>query len=230
MDSRSASRLLKRHLVPGETIIYQSPRKWSMLIGPVFTLPLLALLFSLAYVLLTLLLSGIQTNIRRLHLPPGQAGFEWTLVGNIIRWGMLVFAGLLLIAAFLQFIAFWGEETALTDRRILGRTGASILHLVNIPFDSISWVDFPNKVLSKGPISIRTRDGKTTILWRLAKPEAFLGSLEKRYSTETAPVISRTTSWEVVIGTLIPLAFLAVGAYWIYTNEKPALLASLSMV
>ena len=176
MDRLSRSRLLKRHLVPGEAIIYRSPRKWSMLIGPVLTLPLLALLFSLVYQLLTVALSGINTNIRRLHLPATQADFEGALVFDIIRWGSLVFAGLLLIAAVLQFIAFLGEETTLTDRRILGRTGSSILHRVNIPLDHISWVELPNRILSRGPISIRTRDGKTTILWRLAKPEVFLGS------------------------------------------------------
>ena len=84
-------------------------------------------------------------------------------------------------------------------------------------------MDFPNRILSKGPVSIRTRDGKTTTLWRLAKPEIFLGFLEKRYSTETTPVISRTTSWGSVVRLLIALAILAVGAYWIYTNKKPEL-------
>ena len=134
MENPSASRLLKRHLVSGEAIIYRSPRKWSMLIGPVFVLPLLALLFRLVYVLLSVALSGINTNIRRLHLPATQADFESALVFDIIRWGMLVFAGLLLVVAVLQFIAFLGEETTLTNRRVLGRTGASILRLVNIHF------------------------------------------------------------------------------------------------
>ena len=222
MDSRSASRRWKGPLAPGEAVIYQSPRKWSMLIGPVFILPLLALLLCFVYALVTYF-SRTPTYARALPTFATHAASEQALVFDILRWGSLGFAGLLLIAAVLQFIAFLGEKTTLTDRRILGRSGASILHLVDIPLDSISTVEFPNHVLSKGPLSIHTRDGKTTILWRLAKPEVFLGFLEKRYSTETLPVIRRTTSWALAVRLLMALAILAVGAYWIYTSKQPYL-------
>ena len=219
MDNRSVSRGLKRRLVPGEAVIYQSPRKWSMLIGPVFILPLLAMLFYSVYVLATYL-SRTHASTWALPTQTTQADAEWALVFDIMRWGSLAFVAFLLIAAVMQLIAFLGEEIALTDRRILGRTGASILHVVDIPLDSISTVEFPNHVLSKGPLSIHTRDGKTTILWRLAKPEVFLGILEKRYSTETLPVIRRTTSWALAVRLLMALAILGVGAYWGYTNKQ----------
>jgi hypothetical protein len=222
MDNRSISRRLKGHLAPGEAVIYQSPRKWSMLIGPVFTLPLLAMLFYSLYVLATYL-SRTHASTWALPTQTPQADAEWALVFDIMRWGSLAFVAFLLIAAVMQFIAFLGEKIALTDRRILGRTGASILHLVDIPLESIAWAELPTHVLSKGPLSIRTRDGKTTILWRLAKPEVFLGYLEKRYSTQTMPVISRPTSWGSPVRLLMALAILAVGAYWSYTNKQPEL-------
>jgi parallel beta-helix repeat protein len=144
----------------------------------------------------------------------------------------VAYGSIFLISSILQFAVFLGAEITLTNQRILGRTGRFILRQVNIPIDNISWMDFPNKNLSKGPISIHTRDREKTTLWNLSRPEIFLEFLTGRYSPETMPVINKNPSKGSALGVLVVFILLGAGIYYIYTSQvkKPELLAPVIMI
>jgi parallel beta-helix repeat protein len=225
MDTQSESRFPDQQLMPDEKVIYQSPRNWSSPIEPVFEF-LLAMLLGFGYSQFSVWSNNIITIIRDIPMFATQPDVPIEQV-NILRWGMLILAAIFLISSILQFAAFWGVEIMLTDRRILGRTGRFILRQVNIPIDNISWMDFPNKNLSKGPISIHARDRKKTTLWNLYRPEIFLEFLTSRYSPETMPVINKDPSRRSALGVLVVFILLGVGAYYIYTFQvkKPEVAA-----
>src|SRR4030066_1778867 len=177
MENSSISRFLTKQLVPDETIIYQSPRKWSALVDPIFSL-VLALLLGFGYFFLSIWLQNLLTMMKEFPGFASQVNIDTAWVINVVRLGLQILACLLLITSLLRIAVFAGAETTLTDRRILGKTGRFILRKVNIPYEAITWVDFPNRIFSKGPISIQTRNGKNTILWNISKLEIFLGLLE----------------------------------------------------
>jgi hypothetical protein len=162
MDTQSESRFPDQQLMPDEKVIYQSPRNWPSLIEPMFEF-LLAMLMGFGYSQFSVWLNNIIIIMRDLPMFATQPDVPMEQV-NILRWGMLILAAIFLISSILQFAAFWGAEITLTDRRILGRTGRFILRQVNISIDNISWMDFPNKNLSKGPISIHARSEKDHLL------------------------------------------------------------------
>ena len=218
MDNPSISKSLNQQLMSGEKVIYQSPRNWPTLIGPVFAL-LFSLLLGFGYFFFSVWLSNMVANIRDLPMFATQTDILTAQVVNIIRWGMLILAGILLMRSILEFAVFLGAEATLTDQRILGRTGRFILRPVNIPVGSISWVDFPNRILSGSPIIIHTHDNKKTNLWNLSRPEIFLEFLANRYSPETRPVINKKTSGGQVFAVLGVLALLGAGIYFIYTTQ-----------
>jgi len=217
MDTHSESRFLGEQLMSDEKVIYQSPRNWSSLIEPVFEF-VLAMLLGFGYFQFSVWLNNIIAIIRDIPMFGTLPDVPIEQV-NILRWGILILAVIFFTSSIVQFAAFWGAEITLTDQRILGRTGRFILRLVNISIDNISWMDFPDKNLSKRPIRIHTRDRKKTTLWNLSRPEIFLEFLTNRYSPETMPVINKSPSRGSALGILVAFALLGAGIYYIYTSQ-----------
>jgi len=216
MDDRSVSRSIAEHLSPGENIVYQAPRNWSRLAGDVVGL-LLVLLMGAVYVFF----SGWQLNVAELSQIPmfaTQSNAAMVQGMGIVRWAVPILGVCVLIASIRDLAALLWAKAAVTDRRIFGRTGRYILRRFDIPLDRIAWVDFPNDILTKGPITIHTKDGKHTTLWYLAKPKILLGYLEAGYAPESRPVIHKQTRWGKLA--LLVVAIIALGILAIYIARE----------
>jgi hypothetical protein len=213
MDNPAASGFLKNQLMHGEKIVYRSPRNRSQILGTIIGL-VFAILLGAVYVLF----STWQQNM--INYAMTQADIDMAQGINYVRMGVLVLAGFFLVLCVWQLAVLLGAEMAVTDRRVLGRTGRYILRKVDIPFEKIAWVDFPKSLFAKGPVSIHARDGKSSILWNLAKPEVFLGYVESAYAAETRPMINRKTSVGKSIAMVIVLVLLGAAAYFLIFSDN----------
>lgn len=214
MDTPPVSGFLGEQLMHGEKIVYQAPRNRSQIFGTFVGL-LFVVLLGVVYVLF----STWQQNM--VNYAMSQADLDVAQGISYVRMGVLILAGFLLILAIWQLAALFGAQMAVTDRRVLGRTGRYILRKVDIPFEKIAWVDFPRSIFAKGPVTIHSRDGKSMILWNLAKPDKFLGYLESAYTAETRPMINRKTSVAKSVAAVLGLFLLAMAAFFIYYSNNP---------
>ena len=214
MDNSLASNFLKHRLAPGEKIIYQAPRNWFKLVEALGNV-LFALLLGVIYVMFSVWQQNIS-SLNKIPLLANQSDADLAQGVGFIRLGVLALAVFALFFSLVQLAVLFGAEAALTDRRILGKTGRNILRLVDIPLDKIAWVDFPNRIFSKGPINIHTEDGKGTTLWNLARPDIFLRYLEAGYAAESKPEIRKQTMWGVVVLTVLGFAVVVMGIYITY--------------
>ena len=211
MDNPSLNGSLS-NLSSEEKVVYQAPRNWVLLLNPMFSL-VFALLFGAVFFFLSSWLQNLVANIQELPVFASQVNIDTAKFIDIVRWVFLGIAGLFLISGLIQVVAYAAGRITLTDARIRSKTGGINLRKINIPLERISWVDYPNKITAKGPVRITTRDGKSTTLWNLAKPEIFLGLLEQSYPAETRPVINRKVIWAALIGKLTLLGLAAAGLY-----------------
>lgn len=214
-NGRQAGGYIMKRLVPGEKIIYRAPRNWSRLAGNLF-----GILFALALGLAYLFFSYWQQSVIDLSRLSRWASQNNAYLAQGIGWlrlGVLALGVFMLFFGLVQLGACLGHAVALTDRRVLGRVGRNILRRIDIPLDEIAWVDFPNHIISKGPLQIHTRSGKSATLWDLARPGVFLGHLEAAYPPAQRPVIHKKTKWGQVILVLLGLATLITVMYALYT-------------
>ncbi|MBN1137834.1 MAG: SH3 domain-containing protein [Anaerolineae bacterium] len=208
MEDLSVSRSTAKQLLPGEKIIYRAPRNWSRLTGVVA-----ATLLGLVLVAVYVLCSDWQPNTHEFGKEiPVLAGLSDALQVQLVdagRLGALILGVLVLIISIPELVVLLGAKVTLTDRRILGRTGRFVSRRVDIPLDRIAWVDFPNHIVSKGPITIHMKGGEHTTLRFLAKPKILLGYLEAGHAADTKLVIQRRTTWGQLA--LMVMAIVALG-------------------
>jgi hypothetical protein len=221
MDNPSVSDFAENQLVVGEKVLYQAPRKWSSLLET-------AIIF-ISFLFFTFVWFGLSQYLGNvtglLNSLPNWMVTQSSVLNaqfiNIMRWAALFLAVYSLLAMLGTIIVFFGAETLMTDRRVLGKTGRYVLRKVNIPLESISRVYFPNHIISKGPMVINTFSGKSTTFWSLGRPEEFIGLLEQRYPPQTKPIINRPVLAGKLVLLIFGLALLGLGLYLLYSNQNP---------
>jgi hypothetical protein len=202
-----------------EKLVYQARRSGAAIFNSCFSL-VLAGVFAVGF----LVLSGWAQNIMTYSLPglSSQADTTTAQVVRILGLGSLVLAGFLLIFGILQLITALGSRVTLTDQRVTGKTGTNLLRRFNIPLENIAWVEYPNRILAKGPVTIHTRDGRETTLRNMAKAETFLGYLENAYPEGNRPTIRRETKWGQAFLLIIGLALIGFAIYFLLNDRQPA--------
>jgi hypothetical protein len=223
MDTSRESRQLENHLETGEKIVYQSPRKWSLILDAAL-LFLTFLLFLFLFIGLFLYLQYDYNLIK--SLPGWMSAPSTNLTAQVIAilgWGSLFFSAVALLQMLGTGWVFFGAQITLTDRRIMGNTGRYILRKLDIPLESVAWINFPNRIISKGPLVIHSKSGRNTALWSLSRPEIFLGFLEKLYTPETRPLIHKSVSCGRVAFGGLGLVFLCVAIFAIFASKTPLL-------
>jgi Bacterial PH domain len=200
----------------GEKLIYQPPRNWSSVMGAIF-----GLFFAVLLGAVWLVLSIWKFNIINLsHEIPGFAPYQNAsqVQGiEIIRLGSLILGGLILISSLITLAMAIFTWATVTDHRIMGRTGRYLFRRFDIPFEKVAWINFPRGLFGKGSLTIYTKDGKTTTLWNLAKPEVFLGYIESQYTAETRPLVKRHSFAGLqTVGLILALVVIAVPVYLFY--------------
>lgn len=138
---------------------------------------------------------------------------------------LLVIALLLFLRSINQIAVFFTSELAITNQRVVGRSGGFIPKFVNIPLEEIAEVRSPSPTLSSiGArwLVITQANGRMTRLPNLEHSLEFREALERQIPPEDRPSLKKGTKGKRVLigcGTVVVFLVILVGAILLGTGE-----------
>jgi uncharacterized membrane protein YdbT with pleckstrin-like domain len=149
-------RYVRRVLVPGETVVYQSGLHWV-----IFTRAVLAAIVCLALMVAALYESGSQPQYLSLAL--------WIAAA--------IFALLALSAGLRAFVHRTTTEFAVTNQRVIYKTGLLARHTLEMNRSKVESIDVDQSILGRlldyGTIIVRGTGGSLEPIRRVARPLTF---------------------------------------------------------
>ena len=163
---------VKKNLIPGETVIYQTGIHWSVLFWP--------------FLLAAALVAG------------GISCFVWQGFAGYIEIGTLLI-GIALVVVLYSWIKRSSTEIAVTNKRVIIKTGMAARHSLEIMLAKVESIGISEtlwgRMLGYGSVTIHGTGGTPEPFHKIAHPSEFRQYVQQQIDAQSAvPQTLRTSS------------------------------------